>query len=464
MNTTTIDLFDTEAATGELTDSDLELLDILEKIYRASDKIAIKKLAKNDRAWAWDPKEGKQDGVYITQEFRSHFFPSDDALKANEVRPHILEVLVPIIWPQSKTHRRNARYVRYTNKGSETHLTRLPKDLFATTGPASLLVMGRTKRSPELELECVLVDSNSAVYSMVEAKFDLRPDFLVGLFEPPQASIQPKRDEDELQVFIDEAIYAISQGTLSKLLEKYAKMPSPEYLSTLAQTIWKKKNPGKNLNPLTLNKPGDTVQEIVAHIEFDLYRKYEVRTRGSKLIEILLGDGKTPSVNSLITKLVRDFGNFYSEMLNAAQQRKARVGAGFETHIRALLVNGEIPFAEQRVVSSLRPDFVLPSLAMYESSSPNALVLSAKTTLRERWKQVVMEKRGCPIFLATMDERVSLPSVKKMREHDIYLVVPEAFKAKGQGQSAIVDFAKEQNVLSFSEFFCNEISQRRAHW
>ena len=46
--------------------------------------------------------------------------------------------------------------------------------------------------------------------------------------------------------------------------------------------------------------------------------------------------------------------NYFSEMLNAAQQRKARVGAGFETHIRALLEAGAIPFAEQKVVSSLR--------------------------------------------------------------------------------------------------------------
>lgn len=464
MTEKTIDLFETEADTGELTETDLRLLDALEELYRASDKIAIKKLSKNDRGWAWDPKQGKQEGVYITQEFRSTFFPADEALQPDAKSPHILDTLVPIEWPQCPSHTKVARYVRYTNKGSETHLTRLPKELFLPVGPASFLVMGRLKRAEKLSLQCVLVDSRSVVSSMLEAKFDLRPDFLGGLFEPPRALGTSQQDEDELQAFIEEAVDAVSKGTLDKLLAKYGKMPSPESLSQQAQAIWVEQNPGKELNPLTLKKPGDVVQALVSRIEFDLYRGHEVRARSSKLTELLLGNGKLPSVNTIVSILVRDFGSIYSEMLNAAQQRKARVGAGFETHIRALLVNGRIPFAEQRVVSSLRPDFVLPTVSMYQSSSPGALVLSAKTTLRERWKQVVMEKRNCPVFLATLDQRVSLPSVRKMHEHDIYLVVPEGFKTKGQEQSGIVDFAKEPNVLSFSEFFINEVGKRKSIW
>jgi len=453
----TEDLFDFESPTGELTGADLELLEALDALYRSSDKVAIKKLAKNDRAWAWTPKETKQDGVYMSQELRQGFFPEDEAVLAREDKPHIRELSIPIHWSQCPQYMREARYVRYTNKGSETHLTHLPKALFAKAGPASYLVMGRVQEARSLRLQCILVDSSSTVHAMLDARFDLRPDFQADVFSSPKGAIEIRREVDELQEFIDEAIEAVSTGTLELLLKKNSKLPAAALLSKQAQQIWQQRNPSSALNPMTLSKPGDVVRELVSQIEFDLYRKYEVRTRSARLIELLLGDGKPPSVKSLVTRLVRDFSDFYSEMLNAAQQRKVRVGSGFETHIRALLQGGGIPYAEQKVVSSLRPDFVLPSVALYQANSRDALVLSAKTTLRERWKQVTMESRSCPVFLATLDESVAISSVKKMNEHDVFLVVPEAFKADG----TVVDFSKESNVLTFKEFFQEEIGLRR---
>ena len=68
-----------------------------------------------------------------------------------------------------------------------------------------------------------------------------------------------------------------------------------------------------------------------------------------------------------------------------------------------------------------------------------------------------MEKRGCPVFLATIDEKVAVSSVRKMQEHDVFLVVPEAFKDDG----TVVDFSKEPNVLTFRQFFREEIGVRR---
>ncbi|MNY89363.1 Type-2 restriction enzyme EcoRII [compost metagenome] len=454
------DTEETSADSGELTGTEMELLRALDALYQASDKVAIKKLSRNDRGWAWEPKQGKQDGVYISQELRGDFFPPDELVPAREDKPHIRDMAVPVRWPQApEDEQRDARYVRYTNKGGETHLTRIPRSLFAAAGPASLVVLGRTSQMPGLGLQAVLVDSASTVYGLLESRFDLRPDFQAGVFDSPADDALPERELDELQMFIDEAIEAVETGRLHLLLQKYAEMPAPETLSNQSRHSWLQQNPGCSLNPMELKNPGDAVRRIVSGIEFDLYRQHEVRTRGAKLIKLLLGDGAAPTVSSMVTRLVRDFSGFYSEMLNASQQRKARVGTGFETHIRSLLDAGAVPYAEQRVVSSLRPDFVLPNVELYQASSPHALVLSAKTTLRERWKQVTMEKRSCPVFLATMDEKVAVASVRKMKEHDVYLVVPEAFKAK---TGVVVDFALEPNVLSFAEFFREEIAVRRA--
>ena len=61
------------------------------------------------------------------------------------------------------------------------------------------------------------------------------------------------------------------------------------------------------------------------------------------------------------------------------------------------------------------------------------------------------------VFLATMDEKITQSAVKEMANLQIALVVPEAFKAP----STVVDYAKECNVLTFKQFFREEIAGRR---
>ena len=68
-----------------------------------------------------------------------------------------------------------------------------------------------------------------------------------------------------------------------------------------------------------------------------------------------------------------------------------------------------------------------------------------------------MEQRSCTVFLATMDEKVTLSAVREMANLQITLVVSEAFKAKG----TVIEYAKESNVLTFKQFFNDEISIRR---
>ncbi len=77
-------------------------------------------------------------------------------------------------------------------------------------------------------------------------------------------------------------------------------------------------------------------------------------------------------------------------------------------------------FEEQAVTGGRRPDFVLPGLVVLNSKSRSyndALILSAKTTLRERWKQITMEKFNCDLFLATVDDRVSFEAIEENEKH-----------------------------------------------
>lgn len=86
----------------------------------------------------------------------------------------------------------------------------------------------------------------------------------------------------------------------------------------------------------------------------------------------------------------------------------------------------------------------------------DALVLSVKTTLRERWKQITMEKFNCALFLATVDDRVSSAAIDDMDTQGIHLVVPESLK-----KSKETCYTDKINVITFREFFDEEISVKR---
>lgn len=151
-------------------------------------------------------------------------------------------------------------------------------------------------------------------------------------------------------------------------------------------------------------------------------------------------------------------------MLSASQQRKSRAGYSFEHHIEAMLVAGGIPFARQVVMDAKkRPDFVLPTLKHLrkppEGAAPG-LILSAKTTLRERWKQVQRELAEGRLFLATVDQSIAANAIEDMRALEIVLVVPESLKS-----STNTEYVRHDNVVSFRDFFEDTLAKRSlASW
>ena len=54
--------------------------------------------------------------------------------------------------------------------------------------------------------------------------------------------------------------------------------------------------------------------------------------------------------------------------------------------------------------------------------------MSAKTTLRERWKQVEREKGTRDLYLTTVDENIAGNAIEDMASIGIKLVIPEKLK------------------------------------
>ena len=105
---------------------------------------------------------------------------------------------------------------------------------------------------------------------------------------------------------------------------------------------------------------------------------------------------------------------------------------------------------------------MLPSLIVLKDAKrtfDDALVLSAKTTLRERWKQIAMEKFNCALFLATVDDRVSSDAIDDMHRQEICLVVPESLKKAKE-----TCYKDKENVITFRSFFDEQISVKRPHF
>jgi hypothetical protein len=458
---TAIEIAFNDRGDGELSEADLATLRELDRMYKLARKVAIKKLSKNDRSWAFPVKESNQDGFYVPVEWRGGFFPSDEEMPRREDKPHIYMAPLKFRWPLVNDAVLQHNYRRFTNKASEGHLTVPPKKAFETLGPASFLVVAEILENGEKVFNALTIDSASPVYEIIETKFDLGHAFLAGVFDSPNEVMLSDRIMSELELLIVEFVQAANDNTLGQIVAKYKKIPASNLITAKAQTEWLGKNPGKSFDPFKAKAPGNVLRELTTDIEFSIYRTYELRYRAAQTLELLFRDGLNPTNEQIIHRVVKNFIPLYEVMRDASQQRRTRVGSGFEAHIKAMLDAGNIPYVEQMVVSTRRPDFVLPVRELYEKGSVDALVIAAKTTLRERWKQVGMETRNCRVYLATLDEKITLSAVNEMRGLNIHLLIPEAFKA----DRAVAEYVKAENVHTFKDFFNKDLlSERKPKW
>lgn len=417
--------------------------EIAEWISR-SEQIFVKKLSRNDCSWA-DLPGNHQSGIYIPSAVQeSQFFPGLE--NTNPDKPHIYDAFFETMWPASGEIRQS-RLKHYSNKGREFHFTRLPKEQFSDLSPASLILGGRL-RSPleNARYWFIVVDSVSDEAEIIESAFSLPADFHFGLFSPDLLD----GGLDEEAALIAELSAALRDGTLDAYIARQH-LPRPEQLARDAQAEWLQHHRKDTLDPFSIDAPGDAVMRISRDIEYALYKRAELRQRAAQVAGLLLRD------QDPVAALVRGFGRLDALFLSAAQTRKSRAGRSFEQHVQRLLIDGRVRHQAQAVLGGRRPDFVLPDVAtLNRAQDRETLILSLKTTLRERWKQLGMERPHAPVFLATVDDRVSTDAIADMTRSGIVLVVPESLK---KSKEAV--YAEEDQVITFRHFFDQEIRASR---
>ncbi len=169
-------------------------------------------------------------------------------------------------------------------------------------------------------------------------------------------------------------------------------------------------------HPYAKLNPDQTLIEWTVQ-EYRLFRSLE-----NNIYKDVLGKGFSD---------VEEFVSLASEILN---RRKSRAGKGLEHHLAALFDSNSIRYTEQaKTEGAKRPDFIFPSESDYHDPnfpSSRLVSLAAKTTCKDRWRQVLNEAdrlRDGVKYLCTLQQGISRTQMDEMQAENVVLVVPQPY-------------------------------------
>ncbi len=154
--------------------------------------------------------------------------------------------------------------------------------------------------------------------------------------------------------------------------------------------------------------------------------------------------------------------HIYQLCLSNTQSRRSRAGKEFEHIIELILIGSGVPIDSQGNVGKdyfvekglgKLVDTVSPGVTEYEINKRNVVLISAKTTLRERWQEVPEEmgRTGArEMFLATLDENVSENVLSTLYEANIQLTTTKKNKE--------ANYVNNDRILTFEDLvkICKE--------
>ncbi len=213
---------------------------------------------------------------------------------------------------------------------------------------------------------------------------------------------------------------------LDTMLEKFgSSLPSTEIFSAYARSTV------PELDPIA-----DPDAALLGWMEREeiLFRTMEKHLLGDKLSK----------------GFAEDVDGFIAFSLSVQNRRKSSSGRALENHLNVIFTKNQLRY-ERGVVteSKSKPDFLFPSLDAYSNPSYNAALLTmlgAKTTCKDRWRQVLAEaKRIDRKHLLTMEVAISTNQTEQMEEYNLQLVVP-------RGLHASYTLSQQQKLMDLAAF------------
>ena len=129
-----------------------------------------------------------------------------------------------------------------------------------------------------------------------------------------------------------------------------------------------------------------------------------------------------------------DVDGFLSFSLSVQNRRKARAGQALENHLEAIFVAHGIQHRRGAATENRnKPDFLFPGPMQYRDPAfpPARLtMLGAKSTAKDRWRQVLSEADRIPDkHLLTLEPGISENQTQEMQAKRLQLVVPSRLHA-----------------------------------
>lgn len=222
----------------------------------------------------------------------------------------------------------------------------------------------------------------------------------------------------------------------------------------------------KNSRNLKFKQPFEFVYDIFLNLKYDEKDQTYFRENASNIVEHLrrscwdtfipiekefttkmlckLIDEeyiKNLSATQAITWYAEEYADYiYALTLSNTQSRRSRAGKEFEAIIELILIGAGVSFDSQGNIGKQEfvrkglgklVDVVSPGVVQYSINKRDTVLISAKTTLRERWQEVPEEmgRTGArEMFLATLDTTISNEVLETLYEANIQVTTTASIK------------------------------------
>lgn len=135
-------------------------------------------------------------------------------------------------------------------------------------------------------------------------------------------------------------------------------------------------------------------------------------------------------VQQRIDQGFEDVDSFVSFSLSVHNRRKSRMGFALENHLEQVFLDMEIRYAREKVTENRsKPDFIFPGIEQYHDDAfpiSNLTMLGAKSTCKDRWRQVLAEANKInEKHLFTLEPGISSNQTDEMQSSQLQLVLPK---------------------------------------
>ena len=125
-----------------------------------------------------------------------------------------------------------------------------------------------------------------------------------------------------------------------------------------------------------------------------------------------------------------DVEGFLQFSLSVQNRRKSRMGLSFENHVEEALLRLSVRHERgARTEGNSKPNFLFPGHAQYQDGgfdAENLTMLGVKSTLKDRWRQVLAEAQRIESkHLLTLEPGISVSQTDEMMRQALQLVVPK---------------------------------------